>query len=98
MNYFYEGFLRELLRESSRRNSAEKLRDISGRNSASFRGETPRNFALGKNLRFLHTDSEDSEQLYSQFGRLGSSSTEQLFIVVVQSSSIEQLFSQFGRL
>ena len=50
---------------------AEKLRDISQRNSARFREETPRDFAellreisgcVGKDLRFLHADSEDSDQ------------------------------------
>ena len=55
MNYFAEGLLRE----------------ISQRNSAKVRGDTPRDFAeklreisrwVGKDLRFLHADSEDSDQ------------------------------------
>ena len=70
VRFFFFFFLRRKIKNTYF--SEGCLREISRRHSAKVRGETPRRFAeklreislwVGKDLRYLHADSEDSDRM-----------------------------------
>ena len=71
ITYFAESFLRAIWRRNSAKVRGETPRHFADTRAARFCGDTPRNFAeklreisqwVGKDQRFLHPSSEDSEQ------------------------------------